>query len=200
MINFSDNVVMIEMGEPLPDFAGECTKILLAGSIDIGGAGTESGGVGSFDWITKFAQGVAALTDPINGMLMMRGQKYLLISTKYVPVNPSPTYDNPEFVNKTSWTLDMAAACDCIFINFLKRSTSQWPLFLFGLLSGSGKCVLRCPMEYYAYGLVRIISERQNIPLLPSGTSSVYSVISTMQAFIGSGMNTNSAANLTLPE
>lgn len=200
MVNLSDNVVMLEVGDPLPQEAGEYTKILLTGSIDLGNAGSESGGIGYYDWITKFAQGVVSLTDPVNGMLMMRGQKYMLVSTKYKPVNPTPSYDNPEFVNTISWTLDIAAACDGIFINFLKRSTATWPLILFGILSGSGKCVVRCPMEYCSYGLVRVISERNNIPLLPSSTSGVYSVISTMQAFIPEFQQMKGNSNLSLPE
>lgn len=197
MIQISDNVVMMEVGDQLPPDNGEYIKILLAGSIDVGGAGSENGGIGVYDWITKFGQGVAQLTDPLKGILMMRGQKYMLFSTKYVPQNPSPTYDNPEFVQKISWTLDVAGQCNFIFFNFLKRSTSTWPLFLFGLLSGSGKVVVRCPTEYFSHGLVKVICERDGIPFLPSGTSSVYSVLSTMQAYIGNNAN---PGDVKLPE
>jgi hypothetical protein len=200
MQQISENVILMEVGDPMPPEAGEFVKILLAGSIDLGNAGAENGGIGYYDWITKFSQGVASITDPIKGMLMLRGQKYLLVSTKYKPVNPMPVQDNPEFINTVSWTLDMAAQCDGIFINFLKRSTSTWPLMLFSLLSGSGKCVVRCPMEYQGYGFVKVIAERNNIPLLPSSTSGVYTVLSTMQAYIPEFNNIATQTNLSLPE
>lgn len=200
MQNLSDNVLLLEVNDELPQNAGEYIKILLAGSIDLSGAGAETGGIAKNDWITKFARGIVQLTDPMTGILLLREKPFILISTNYIPANGQPTLDNEEFVSKINWTLNMANSADGILINYLKKSQATWPLLLLGLLSGSGKCVVRCSQEYFAYGLVNIICQRNNIPLLPSATTSVYGILSTMQALIPAFQQIGNGGPGGLPE
>lgn len=180
MEQISNTVAIISGGEPIPAGFEDGIKIALMGSSDLNVSQ-------ELDWYSKFAQGVALITntDPGKGIIMYRGMKFLLMSCKsWNPSNPIMSYNNPEFITKMSADLDYAAAADCIFFNFLKKSTAQMPLTEFCLVSQSGKVICRCPNDYVNYGVVRCISERYNIPLLPGATTSVLSVLQTMWAFI----------------
>lgn len=181
MQQISETVFTLEGGEPIPPSGFEdFVKIALMGTSDMGPA--QNG-----DWQSKFAQGVAAITstEPNKGIIMYRGMKFLLMNCKTMGYsNPMMTYDNPEFVTKISNDLNYSQAADAIFFNFLKSSQSVTPLVEYSLVAGTGKCVVRCPNEYVNYGLVRIIAERYQVPLLPGATTSVLSVLQTMWGFI----------------
>ena len=180
MEQISENVVILSGGEPVPPGFEDSFKIALIGSSDIGATQ-------ELDWFAKFAQGVASIscTEPGKGIIMYRGMKFLLLSCKsWNPANPTMTYENPEFINKCSADLDYCAVADCIFFNFLKKSTAIMPLLNFSLLSQSQKMIVRCPSDYSNYGYVRFLCERYNIPLLPGATTSVLGVLQTMLAFV----------------
>ena len=166
MKNISENVIVLEMGEPIPPGSDDAIKILLVGTESVDGPGVE----GTYDWQSKFAQGIASIANPDDGLIMFKNAKYLIINSKYIPViTPDPmTPENTELSNKYNWILEMANASDIIFCNILKKTTSPIPLMEFGLFATSQKLVMRCPETYPYFQLVKLICERSNIPLLQS--------------------------------
>lgn len=169
MKNISDNVIILEMGEPIPPGSEDAIKILLVGSESIDGQITNNQ-PGTYDWQTKFAQGVASIANPNDGLIMFKNAKYLIINSKYIPViTPDPMIpENAELMNKYNWILDMSNAADIIFCNILKKTTSPIPLMEFGLFVPSQKLVMRCPETYPYFQLVKLICERSQVPLLQS--------------------------------
>lgn len=169
MKNISDNVIVLEMGEPIPPGSEDAIKILLVGSESIDGQ-TANGQPGTYDWQSKFAQGVASIANPSDGLIMFKNAKYLIINSKYIPViTPDPMIpENAELMNKYNWILDMSNAADIIFCNILKKTTSPIPLMEFGLFVPSQKLVMRCPETYPYFQLVKLICERSQVPLLQS--------------------------------
>lgn len=169
MKNISDNVIVLEMGEPIPPGSEDAIKILLVGSESIDGQ-TANGQPGTYDWQSKFAQGVASIANPNDGLIMFKNAKYLIINSKYIPViTPDPMIpENAELMNKYNWILDMSNAADIIFCNILKKTTSPIPLMEFGLFVSSQKLVMRCPETYPYFQLVKLICERSQVPLLQS--------------------------------
>lgn len=169
MKNISDNVIVLEMGEPIPPGSEDAIKILLVGSESIDGQ-TANGQPGTYDWQSKFAQGVASIANPNDGLIMFKNAKYLIINSKYIPViTPDPMIpENAELMNKYNWILDMSNAADIIFCNILKKTTSPIPLMEFGLFVPSQKLVMRCPETYPYFQLVKLICERSQVPLLQS--------------------------------
>lgn len=169
MKNISDNVIVLEMGEPIPPGSEDAIKILLVGSESIDGQ-TANGQPGTYDWQSKFAQGVASIANPNDGLIMFKNAKYLIINSKYIPViTPDPMIpENAELMNKYNWILDMSNAADIIFCNILKKTTSPIPLMEFGLFVPSQKLVMRCPESYPYFQLVKLICERSQVPLLQS--------------------------------
>lgn len=169
MKNISDNVIVLEMGEPIPPGSEDAIKILLVGSESIDGQ-TAIGQPGTYDWQSKFAQGVASIANPNDGLIMFKNAKYLIINSKYIPViTPDPMIpENTELMNKYNWILDMSNAADIIFCNILKKTTSPIPLMEFGLFVPSQKLVMRCPETYPYFQLVKLICERSQVPLLQS--------------------------------
>lgn len=169
MKNISDNVIVLEMGEPIPPGSEDAIKILLVGSESIDGQ-TVNGQPGTYDWQSKFAQGVASIANPNDGLIMFKNAKYLIINSKYIPViTPDPMIpENAELMNKYNWILDMSNAADIIFCNILKKTTSPIPLMEFGLFVPSQKLVMRCPETYPYFQLVKLICERSQVPLLQS--------------------------------
>ena len=178
MLDISDNVVQYNAGDPLGDIPKDSLKILLLGSED-------SGNQVEYDWQSKFAKGVAFLSDPKTGVLMFKGQKYAILNPKTPVQNPAPTFDNPEFVKKVSWTLDAINAADAIFINFLAKSSSVMPMVQFSFTAHMQKVVVRAPETYVNYGIVRLMCERYTIPLLPGGKNgNVFTVLQSMYSFL----------------
>ena len=157
------------MGEPIPPGSEDAIKILLVGSESIDGQ-TANGQPGTYDWQSKFAQGVASIANPNDGLIMFKNAKYLIINSKYIPViTPDPMIpENAELMNKYNWILDMSNAADIIFCNILKKTTSPIPLMEFGLFVPSQKLVMRCPETYPYFQLVKLICERSQVPLLQS--------------------------------
>ena len=185
MKTISDNVIVIEMGEPLPPGTDDAIKILLVGTESIDNPIADPNGQpGTYDWQSKFAQGTASIANPNDGLIMFKNAKYVIINAKYIPVMTpdAMTPSNQELINKYNWILEMANCADIIFCNILKKTTSPIPLMEFGLFTTSQRLVVRCPETYQYFQIVKLICERSNIPLLQS-KSTVKDVIFSAYSF-----------------
>lgn len=184
MEQVSPNVVVLQMGDPIPAGTEDAIKILLVGSESVDTPGKD-GIANTFDWQGKFISGVVKLTDVGNGLLMFKNKRYVLINCKYIPTMMPDVGmpQNVELINKYNYILDMANQADGIFCNILKKTQSPIPLFEFGLFVSSSKLVIRCPEEYPYSSLIKLVCERSNIPLLP-GKSSVKDVMFSLFASI----------------
>ena len=162
MQQLSENVLVLSPGDQFPPMSNDAIKIYLAGSQDLNPAGNN-------DWQTKIATGTVSLTEGPNAISVFKGRQWIFINPKMAPqMNPEASLANQEYVNKKTWEMDMANACDGIFLNFLQKSTSPLPLFEFGLFASSGKLIVRCPEGYYQYSQVAFTCQRMNITLLPT--------------------------------
>lgn len=172
MEQVSENVFVYYPGDPIGDEAAGTVKIALVGSSSYDPSG-------AFAWEQKFIDGVKYYADRSmnskTGLVMFKNLNYSILCGK--PANPMQnmmmSLDNPEFTTKTTSNLDFCDAADGIIFNFLKKSTSPAPLVLFGNLLQTGKVICRCPNEYFAYPLVKIMCERYNVPLYPGKMVSV---------------------------
>lgn len=156
MQQINENLVVISAGEPWEEAMNDYLKIYLGGSVDMGE---------TFNWHNKFIMGMTKLTDPMNGDPRYNDKKFLIMNPRVVVANPSPTLDNPEFVNKKKWDFDMIKKCDVIFCNFLKKSQSPSAINELLLTATSGKLVVRCPLEYFNYPTVKVISDSFGFPI-----------------------------------
>lgn len=196
MEQISQNVVVLRYPDPMiakTDDRG-AIKILLAGS-----ASLSQGDM--YDWQNKFIQGLALLADPTpgtkTGIMMFSKFNYIIIDPRCNPSNPEMTTENPEFVQGFSYYLDMIDQADAIFLNFLKKSTSLTGLFNLGYMIKSGKCVIRCPEEYFQSGFVNFLCQRYDVPLLPGRQGTVLSVMQSIFAFC---QNIKTQQQYQLPE
>jgi hypothetical protein len=140
------------------DSLSGCIKIYLSGSIDLGNP---------IGWQEKFINGLTKLTDPVSGDDRFKGKSYCIFNPKMAITNPSPTLDNQEFCGKVLWEYQMMAQSDLVFCNFMKKSKANSAVY--GLLLNAqipGKTIIRCPLEYCRYPMVKLISEAYQIPLL----------------------------------
>lgn len=184
MKTISDNVIVIEMGEQLPPGTEDAIKILLVGTESIDAPATSAGEPSTYDWQSKFSQGTASIANPNDGLIMFKNAKYVIINAKYIPVmTPDVAMpENMELMNKYNWILDMANISDIIFCNILKKTTSPIPLMEFGLFVPSQKLVVRCPESYSYFQIVKLVCERNHIPLLQS-KSTVKDVLFSAYSF-----------------
>ena len=161
MLQLSPNVLVLNVGDLLPEPYGDAIKIYLAGSEDLNPSNEK--------WQDKLCNAMVTLTEGPNAISVFKGKNWIFINPMMTPqFDPTPNMSNPEFVNKLTWQMDMMNAADGIFLNFLKRSVSPLPLFTLGQAVNSGKLVVRCSEEYFQYGLVNFICGRHQVPLLPN--------------------------------
>lgn len=179
MLQASENVIVLQPGDQIPDGTNDSIKILLVGSESVDDTNA------SFNWQQKFIDGLISLSNPNGGIMMFKNKNYIIINSKYSPQlsDPSKGSNSPEVREKYNYILDMANAADAIFCNILKKTQSPLPLFLFGLFCASNKLIVRCPDDYPYSGIVNLICSRSNIPVLPS-KSSVKDVVFSMYASI----------------
>lgn len=187
MKQLSENVIEIYPGEPIPEGSESAISILLLGSSDINGNA-------KYDWASKFCEALIEITDPQKGILQFQNLKFVIANGTIPPQNPVASIMNPEFCTKSEWIYQMigtgpnspqgSTGCDGIFVNFLKRSTASYPLFLFGLCATSGKLVARCDEQNVSYPFVFLTSKALNIPLLPGRVGSVLSVLQSFAIMI----------------
>ena len=179
MEQVSSNVVVLRYPDPMIEDAG-AIKILLTGSSSIYGDP-------NYDWQNKFIEGLVKLVDPTpdtkTGIMMYSKFNYIVVDPRSNAQNQEMVLDNPDFVNGFSYYLDMAEKADAIILNFLQKSTAPKPLFDLGYLIRSGKTVVRCSPGYMQAGLVNVVCQRFNVPLLPGKQGHVLSVLQAMFAF-----------------
>ncbi len=135
-----------------------CIKIYLSGSIDLA---KQTG------WQEKFINGLSKLSDPVAGDPRIKQKSFCIFNPKMAIGNPSPTLDNPEFCEKIQWEHQMMGLADLVFVNFMKKSKA--PSAIYGLLLNAqipGKTIVRCPIEYSRYPMVKLLSQSYGIPLL----------------------------------
>ena len=161
MLQLSNNILVLNVGDPLPNPSGDSIKIYLAGSEDLNPANEK--------WQDKVCNAMITLTEGPGAISVFKNKNWIFINPLMAPqMNNVPNMSNPEFVNKVMWETDMMNAADGIFLNFLKKSVSPLPLYTFGLTACSGKLVVRCSEEYFQYGLISFMCSRHGIPLLPN--------------------------------
>lgn len=156
MQQINENLVVVNAGEPWEEAMNDYLKIYLGGSIDLGE---------KFNWHNKFIQGMTKLTDPQSGDPRYNDKKFLIMNPRIAVMNPSPTLDNPEFVNKKKWEFEMLKKSDVVFCNFLKKSTTPNAINELMLMATSGKLVVRCPLDYCNYPMVKVISDSFGFPI-----------------------------------
>ena len=170
MLNVNEHVTVFYPGEQLPQLTNDSVKIYLGGTIAF------SGNVET-DWQQVFIDGLAKLTDPIKGLLLIKNLNFIIFNPR-VPLttNLAPNLDNPEFVKVLNWRLQMQELSDFVFVNIMKNSVSPFPIFELGSLLSSGKLVVRASEMNQAYSHIRIYCEKFQVPLL-TGKTSVKDVI-----------------------
>jgi hypothetical protein len=156
MQQINENLVVIFAGDPWEEAMNDYLKIYLGGSVDLGE---------KFNWHGKFIQGLTKLTDPIAGDPRYNDKKFLIMSPRVPVINPSPTLDNPEFINKKRWEFDMLKKSDVVFCNFLKKATTPGAINELLLMATSGKLVVRCPLDYFNYPTIKTISDSFGFPI-----------------------------------
>lgn len=171
MEQVSENVIVYYPGDPIGEEATGSVKIALVGSSSYDPSN-------AFNWEQKFIEGVAYYADRSmnskTGLVMFKNLNYAILCGKPANLNnPNMDPNNQEFIVKTSSNLDFCDAADGIIFNFLKKSQSPFPPMLFGHLATSGKMICRCPSEYFAYPLVKLMCERYRVPLYPGKMVSV---------------------------
>lgn len=135
-----------------------CIKIYLSGSIDLA---KDPG------WQERFINGLAKMTDPVNGDERLKAKSYCVFNPRFPIQNPSPTLDNQEFCTKVLWEAQMLGISDIVFVNFMKKSKVSSAIYGFLLSAQStGKTIVRCPLEYCRYPMVKLLTQAYQIPLL----------------------------------
>ena len=112
MIQVSDKVVVLNPGDQLPQITNDSIKVYLGGTMDFGSSEN--------DWQTKFQEGLAKLTDPLKGLLMIRGTNWIVFNPHVAPNQKvAPTLDNPDFVATMQWRMQMMDMADIVFLNII---------------------------------------------------------------------------------
>lgn len=191
MQQVSENILVLQPGDQIPQNTQDSIKIYLGGTVDFG---TQEN-----DWQGKFIQGTTGLTDPYKGLIMLKGANIIFLNPKIMPTSgAAPGLDNPEFVQQMQWRMQMMDQADVIFLNILKKSQSHVPVLEFGSLVNSGKLVVRVSENYPMYPQIRLYCEKYNVPLL-TGKTTVKDVILTMGSFLPKFRDLNDPNN-KLPE
>lgn len=177
MLNVNEKITVFNPGDQLPAITNDSVKIYLAGTMDFSG-NPET------DWQTAFINGLAKLTDPLKGLLLIKNLNFIIFNPKIPPMSPvGASLDNPEFINHVTWRLQMQDLSDVIFCNIMKKSVSPIPVLEFGSLCQSGKLVTRISELHPVYSHIRLYCEKYQIPLL-TGKTSVKDVILAAGGFL----------------
>ena len=124
---------------------GSCTKIFLAGTIDMGN---------SVDW-------QAQLKEYFSG----KEGRYILYNPRRGSWNGGA---GGEMEYQVNWELEHLEKADIIIMNILGSSKSPITLLEMGLHARSGKLYVACEPSFYRYDNVRITCAYYGIPLYPS--------------------------------
>ena len=174
MQQLSPNVITYSVGEMPGPECNDSLKIYLTGSVDLGAAA--NGGV--YNWQDKFISAFVKLVDKTTGILAYSKFNYTLISNYFVPQDPTPGIFNQEQVDKLNWELNMIDFADCVFLNFLKRSTATYPMFLMGYLCQYyQKIIVRCPEQSINYATVYALAQRLGFAFVPGRVGAVGEIL-----------------------
>lgn len=179
MQQISDNLVVLNVGDPIPTQGYEdYIKIALVGSTDLIDGG-------ELDWYSKFIEGMSKITNRMTGINVLKNMNYLVFNCKTPPIqNGTISPENPEFCKVYSYVADACEVSDGIFVNFLKKSVNPMPLHWFSMFAQSGKMIVRSSVDYGNYGLVNMTCSRYNIPLFPGRMGNVLSILQGFFSFI----------------
>lgn len=165
MLNVNEHITVFSPGEQLPQITNDSVKIYLGGTMDF------SGNIET-DWQQAFINGLAKLTDPVKGLLLIKNLNFIIFNPKLPLTSPlAPTLDNPEFVKVMNWRLQMQELSDIVFVNIMKNSVSPIPVLEFGSLLSSGKLIVRASEANRMYSHLRLYCEKFQVPLLTGQTS-----------------------------
>lgn len=165
MFNVNEHITVFNPGEQLPQVTNDSVKIYLGGTMDFSGNPQT-------DWQQAFIDGLAKLSDPVKGLLLIKNLNFIIFNPKVPPQNPAaPNLDNPEFVQTMKWRMQMQDMADIVFLNIMKNSVSPIPILEFGSLLGSGKLIVRASEMNNMYSQIRMYCEKYQIPLLTGKTS-----------------------------
>lgn len=165
MLNVNEHITVFSPGEQLPQITNDSVKIYLGGTMDF------SGNIET-DWQQAFINGLAKLTDPVKGLLLIKNLNFIIFNPKLPLTGPlAPTLDNPEFVKVMDWRLQMQELSDIVFVNIMKNSVSPIPVLEFGSLLSSGKLIVRASEANKMYSHLRLYCEKFQVPLLTGQTS-----------------------------
>lgn len=165
MLNVNEHITVYYPGEQLPQITNDAVKIYLGGTMDFSGNAET-------DWQQAFIDGLAKLTDPVKGLLLIKNLNFIIFNPKQPMTGQlGPTLDNPEFVNIVKWRLQMQDLSDIVLINIMKNSVSAIPVLEFGSLLSSGKLIVRASEMNQNYSHIRLYCEKYQVPLLTGKTS-----------------------------
>lgn len=80
--------------------------------------------------------------------------------------DPLWTEDDPRFQEQVEWELDALDSADIILMYFDPSTKSPITLLELGLYAKSRKLIVACPKGYWRRGNVRIVCERNGVPML----------------------------------
>ena len=176
MLQVSEKITVLYPGDQLPVVTNDAIKVYLGGTMDFGSSEN--------DWQTKFVEGLTKLTDPLKGLLMIKGANWIIFNPHVPPTNRlAPTLENPEFIAVMQWRLSMMDIADFVFLNIMNKSVSPTPILEFGSLVTSGKLVVRCGEANQMYSQIHLYCEKYGVPLL-TGKTSVKDVILCAGSYI----------------
>ena len=137
-----NEVIVVHPHEAEPSDCRGCTRVFLAGTIDMGS---------SEDWQAEAAE----LLKQMPG--------------SFIVYNPRQKEWHPEIEGEidyqVNWELEHLEKADIILMNFLPDSKSPITLLELGLHARSGKLRVICPQEFYRYDNVRITCKRYGVPM-----------------------------------
>ena len=117
MLQVSEKITVLYPGDQLPVVTNDAIKVYLGGTMDFGSSEN--------DWQTKFVEGLTKLTDPLKGLLMIKGANWIIFNPHVPPTNRlAPTLENPEFIAIMQWRMAMMDVADFVFLNIMNKSVS----------------------------------------------------------------------------
>ena len=90
MLQINEKITVLYPGDQLPVVTNDAIKVYLGGTMDFGSSEN--------DWQTKFVEGLTKLTDPLKGLLMIKGANWIIFNPHIPPTNRlAPTLERDRF-------------------------------------------------------------------------------------------------------
>ena len=164
MQQISENVIVLQPGDPIEEMYNDMIKIYLSGTLDLN--------PNKIPWQQKFINAISKIAslEPEEGMPDIRNIKFLIINPLF-PTNGPMSLDNPEFSQKLQWELQNLDIADVIFCNFLKKGKSWNSLSGLLLNAKSEKLMVRCPIDSEFFGYIKILGQTYGFPVVGDSAS-----------------------------